>query len=490
MLNINYTRPYLYPKQLAAIFPDKRWALCEASTKSGKTVGAITRIIEAALAGQPGQNFWWVAPVSNQARIAFSRVKQNLTEGVFKPYEHPETYGRLVNGTAIWFKSADNPDSLYGEDVFGAVMDEASRAKPEAWHAVRSTLTATRGWGVIIGNVKGRKNWFYEWARRVEAGKDPNAHFERIGWRDAVEAGVLDVEEIEDARRNLPEAVFRELYEAYGSDDGGNPFGLDHIAVCIVDAMPNTKPVAFGIDLAKKQDYFVVIGLDEGGNVCYFDRWNGIGWDESIRRTHRGVGEDAIALVDSTGLGDPVLEQLRVDHTNFEGYNFSNISKQRLMEGLAVSIQRHEITYPRGHIPDELESFEYDQRGGRTFYSAPDGYNDDCVCALALARQAWMQTAPGQNMIEYYAQTVERQKRIADLWVPPENNRPWRPEPANTPSFDDLLTNELNAEYEKIVKASLAGPNILCGTCGKPVVGNERVTDGEFFWHRDCIGFH
>lgn len=379
---IQYTRPYLYPKQERAIFSGKRWSLCEASTKSGKTVGSIARIIEAALGGSRGQHFWWVAPVSDQARIAYSRIKQNLTEGVFRGYEHPSLRIDIITGPTIDFKSADNPDSLYGEDVYGGVFDEASRAKPEAWHAFRSTLTATRGWGVLIGNVKGRQNWFYEWCRRVEAGKDPNAHYERISWKDAVEAGVLDLEEIEDAQRNLPEQVFRELYEAEASDDGANPFGLQHIAVCIVEQMPSTKPVAFGIDLAKTQDYFVVIGLDEGGNVCVFDRWNKIAWDESINRVHRLIGEDCATLVDSTGLGDPVLAQLQVEHGNVQGFNFSNASKQRIMEGLSVSIQSHEITFPQGPIARELQSFEYATRGGRTFYSAPEGYHDDCVCLI------------------------------------------------------------------------------------------------------------
>ena len=55
----------------------------------------------------------------------------------------------------LWFKGADKPDALYGEDVYAAVIDEASRCKEEAWHAVRSTLTATRGPIRIIGSGLG-----------------------------------------------------------------------------------------------------------------------------------------------------------------------------------------------------------------------------------------------------------------------------------------------------------------------------------------------
>ena len=38
------------------------------------------------------------------------------------------------------------------------MIDEASRMKEDAWTAIQSTLTATRGPVRIIGNVKGEKN--------------------------------------------------------------------------------------------------------------------------------------------------------------------------------------------------------------------------------------------------------------------------------------------------------------------------------------------
>jgi hypothetical protein len=38
---IAYQRPYLYPKQEAAIFAPARYGVIEASTKTGKTVGCL-----------------------------------------------------------------------------------------------------------------------------------------------------------------------------------------------------------------------------------------------------------------------------------------------------------------------------------------------------------------------------------------------------------------------------------------------------------------
>ena len=381
--NIEYQRPFLYPKQKAAIFDPMRMSLIEASTKSGKTSGSIIWLVEQALlTGGSNRNYWWVAPVNVQAEIAFRRMRLSLPRESFTAHLGLKTI-TLFNGAIIWFKSGDHPDGLYGEDVFAAVIDEASRFKEEAWHAVRSTLTATRGPIRIIGNVKGRRGWFYQLARRAEHGA-PDMAYHKIVASDAVDAGVLAAEEIESAKRDLPEMVFRELYFAEASDDGGNPFGLTHIQACI--APLSTEPIrSWGWDLAKRQDYTVGVGLDGKGQCGRLERFHQIPWGEIMNRIISITG-NVPALVDSTGVGDPILDQLQKTHANFEGYHFTPASKQKLMEGLAVAIQERTVRYPEGVIVQELEQFEYELTRTGVKYSAPPGYFDDCVCALALAQ--------------------------------------------------------------------------------------------------------
>lgn len=378
---IEYQRPWLYPKQLEAIFHDKRYGCVEASTKAGKTVACIAWLFEqAAIHGGPGRNFWWVAPIFPQAKIAFRRLKRYLPQELYNANETELTIS-LPNGAVIWFKGADKPDSLYGEDVYAAVLDEASRMKEDAWIAVRSTLTATRGPVRLIGNVKGRKNFFYNLCRKAEAG-EPNMAYHVITAYDAVAGGVVTLDEIEDAKRLLPEQVFNELYLCKPSDDGGNPFGLKAIRECI-GPLSTLPPVCWGIDLAKSYDWTVCIGLDAYGQVCRFERFQ-MPWEETITRIIGLVGNTP-ALVDSTGVGDPILEALQKQKRNFEGYKFTAQSKQQLMEGLAVAIQQRTTAYPDGIIVMELEQFEFEYTRTGVRYSAPQGQHDDTVCALALA---------------------------------------------------------------------------------------------------------
>lgn len=381
-----YVRPKLTAYQLDALFCPERYAVVEATTKAGKTVGAMAWLAEQAfLEGGPGRNYWWVAPIFPQARIAFRRMKRQLIGGDarFPAVQANETEAtiRLPNGATLWFKGSDKPDSLYGEDVYGAVIDEASRCREEAWHAVRSTLTATRGAIRIIGNVKGRRNWAYHLARRAEAG-EPGMHYAKITAWDAVDAGILSREEVEDARRVLPPAVFDELYLGIPSDDGGNPFGLAAIRACVGPISPD-PPAWWGWDLAKAVDWTVGIGLDARSRVAGFERFQRP-WQETIASVVGATGGRP-ALVDSTGVGDPILEALQRTGGRFEGFRFTAQSKQQLMEGLAVAVQRGEVTFPDGPIRIEMESFEYEYTRSGVRYSAPEGAHDDCVCALALA---------------------------------------------------------------------------------------------------------
>jgi hypothetical protein len=397
---IDLLLPPVAEYQKRAMFGPERSAVIEATTKAGKTYGCMLWLLEGACnEGMPGAEFWWVAPIFDQTKIAYRRMKRLLIDidprGTFWKANESELSIALKNGATMRWKSADKADSLYGEDVRRAVVDEASRCKEDAWYAIRSTLTATRGMVRIIGNVKGRKNWAFQLARKVEAGGLPGWTYAKITARDAVAEGIISGEEVDAARRELPEHVFRELYEAEPSEDGSNPFGLGHIAACVErlghlrggdqDKDRRGSASAYGVDLAKSVDWTVVLGLDGDGAVVDFDRWQHEPWDRTQARVLELVG-DTPALCDSTGVGDPVVEGMAKNAPNVEGFKFTQTSKQQLMEGLAVAIQRHELAIPDGVLRQELEAFEYVIKdNGRVSYSAPEGFHDDCVCALALA---------------------------------------------------------------------------------------------------------
>jgi hypothetical protein len=201
---------------------------------------------------------------------------------------------------------------------------------------------------------------------------------------------LIDDEEIEAARKELPESVFKQEFLGIPSDDGGNPFGLDAIERCI-GQMSTEDPIAYGVDLAKSVDWTVVIGLDSDGHVSRLERWQS-NWADTTDRVESIVG-DCATLVDSTGVGDPIVEDLQRRKPRIEGFKFSSHSKQQILEGLASAFSQQRIRIPEGWLRIECETFEYSYTKTGVRYEAPSGLHDDGVCALALALRCLDTTA-------------------------------------------------------------------------------------------------
>ena len=220
-MKISIKRPKLTSYQKDFLYNDSRFTVTEASTKVGKTFSHIWWIYERAHEpwNKPNYNHWWVAPVYSQAKIAFKRLKAKLGKtGAYKINE-----SNLVitcpNGVHIHFKSADKPDNLFGEDVYSVVFDEAPRAKVDAYYALRSTITATKGDMKLIGNFGGVSNWMHQLKEKAKTDKE-YSYFKITAW-DAVNEGILDESEILQAQKDLPPKIFKQLYlaEAQESTD-------------------------------------------------------------------------------------------------------------------------------------------------------------------------------------------------------------------------------------------------------------------------------
>lgn len=395
--SISYTRPFLYTYQKKILNSEARFTVTEASTKVGKTASHIIWLFEQSLKCKANQSVWWVAPTYAQAEIAFRRMKTQISVQGFFQTNESKLRLTLPTGAIIEFKTAEKPDNLYGDDVYACVFDEFTRAREEAWYALRSTLTKTNGKCKFIGNVKGKGNWGYRLAQRAKQGEQNFEYFKITAYEAAAE-GLLKLEEIEQAKRDLPERVFNELYLAEASDDGTNPFGGTNRIREQIRAISNKPAIAYGVDLAKSVDWTCIIGLDEDGCVCQLKRFQS-DWGQTRQTIIDTCGVKPV-LIDSTGVGDSITEDLQRAMRNVEGFKFTQNSKQQIMEGLASAIHQNKVFYPEGQIVDELSNFEYEYTRLGVKYTAPQGLHDDTVCALALALKKWSeQTRRGHYMI-------------------------------------------------------------------------------------------
>ncbi len=355
-----------------------RFNVLQCGRRFGKTTFGSVLIAEAALAGFPAA---WFAPTYKLLSEVWAWFCERL-ESVIAIKDSQIKQLRLITGGIIDFWSLDTPNAGRGRKYKRIAIDEAGivRDLEDHWNAsIRPTLTDLKGDAWFLGTPKGRNFFHTLWARG-------QAHANRwASWRvGTIHNPTIDPAEIEDAKRDLPQAVFDQEYGGIPADDGGNPFGIEAVNRCM-GPLSTRDPVAFGVDLAKSVDWTWVIGIDNEGCICVSERWQS-DWDNTTDRL-AFVLRKAPSLMDSTGVGDPIVERIQRRVSNCEGLKFTSQSKQMLMEGLAVAIQRGEIKGIPENLAEELKAFLYEYTKTGVRYEAPPGMHDDGVCALALAVQ-------------------------------------------------------------------------------------------------------
>lgn len=362
-----------------------RFRVLAAGRRFGKSQAAVNEAIKLAVKKR-NSTAWITAPVYAQAMISWRMLKKFLPKEFIREPHITEKYFDLQNDSTIWVKSADNYDNLRGEGIDFLIVDEAAMVAKEAWEeALRPALSDKQGKAVFISTPKGH-NWFFElWTR----GQDPQFP-QYKSWRGLTSDNpYIQSGEIEEARTTLPERVFRQEYMAEFLDDIGAVFrGVER---CTKGAFSEPKPgetYILGVDLAKYTDFTVLCVMDSSGHLVAFDRFNQIDWAFQKQRIITAAQKyRAKIILDSTGVGDPIFEDLKRAGLNIEGYKFTNESKKQIIEGLSMGIEQQRVSYP--DIPElinELRIFGYKiSKTGLITYNAPQGYHDDCVISLALA---------------------------------------------------------------------------------------------------------
>lgn len=375
----------------------KRFSLAATGTKTGKTMGGAIGIIEYASQLPPNSLCWWVGPFWRTTEIGMNRVKQLIPEGRRQVNESKMVI-RLTNGVTIEFRSADKPDTLFGEAIHYVFVDEGPRMRDDAWNAILTTTTQTKAPIRIAGNTdRGKNNWFYRLYKQGLNG-DPDVD----SWSmKTYENPHLTKEQVDFIGSKLSRRMREILIEAVFPDNGtGVFFGLDE---CLFEPFQQSMPIIsrpnpdhaylMGLDLAKFTDFTVITIFDiNTRQIVYWNRFNKRSWEQQLGTVMEAQKlYQARICMDSTGLGEPFYERLMNAGANVIPFKFTNVSKQQLIEKLALGVEKRDILIPNhlGVLVEEMNAFEVDisDKGVITFTSPGEttGIHDDTVISLALA---------------------------------------------------------------------------------------------------------
>ena len=362
----------------------------------GKTMCAAMEGVAAAMAPSEDSIGWVVAPTYDLADRVFSVIQRVVTTHLghrihaIKISERRLILRNLAGGfSEIRAKSADNPVSLLGEGLDWVIVDEAARLKPSIWEShLSQRLIDKQGWALLISTPRG-KGYFHGLFKKGQ-GLDPDYE----SWNcPSWENPFLDGEAIERERGRLPEQVFQEQYVAEFIEGSGAVFrNVRKYATGDFQAPIRGEQYYAGLDLAKVEDYTVLVIVNRRLEVVFVDRFHRIDWAQQIDRVRMACRRynDALLLCDSTGVGEPIFESLLRAGCRARPYPFTSASKASLINNLALRFEEQRLTLPTPEAwpvgIDELEAYEYSVTdAGTTRSGAPSGQHDDCVISLALA---------------------------------------------------------------------------------------------------------
>lgn len=222
--NIQYINIPYEPRPFQAVLHAalERFNILVCHRRFGKTVFSIMEMVDKGLNnGLRNPQYAYIAPTYGQAkRVAWEYLKYYCS---FIPNAKANEADLRVDiirdredGTQdkirFMLLGAENPDTLRGIYLDGAVLDEYAQCPPSLWgEIIRPALSDRKGWAIFIGTPKGT-NHFYEMFLQGQKLMDEGRSWYAKVFK-ASETGVLDDEELDDAKATMSPDEFEQEYE-------------------------------------------------------------------------------------------------------------------------------------------------------------------------------------------------------------------------------------------------------------------------------------
>jgi hypothetical protein len=337
----------------------------------------------------------------DQAKIIFENVVR-LTKGKphleklvkevkFTPFPHI-VFG---NGAIFWARSTQRRgEYLLGRDYDYFNFDEvAFEPHPEyvVNQVVMMRLADRAGMLDYTSTPKG-KNWFYR--KCCELGRNPELGYVQNG--DSRENPHISREYLDRMLKSLSPGKIEQNIKGLFVDDASQVIKEEYIRSSMLSSTGLSKPIqghryCHGWDLARKRTFTVGVTLDvthRPYQVVALDRFQRE-WKDvytAIRARQKEYGGELI--IDSTGLGDVVISELR--DIKPQGFNFGERGGKAKSELIANLEKMHalgQVAYPYIEqiqedgelwtLQDELRNFYWDK-------------NSECDAVMALALALWL----------------------------------------------------------------------------------------------------
>lgn len=378
--------------QLEFLEAPQRFKIAVFHRRAGKSKTALNQQI--ARTQKKKGVYYYFLPTYRQAKTVCwdTLIKEHVPKDIVEKINDSELAIYYKNGSIQRFVGCEDVDRHRGINPIDVVFDEYSEMNEEIWTAIiQPILRENKGTATFIFTPKGKN---HSWKLIQMAKENPQEWFFTI--KSINDTQVFTEEEVAEIKRNTPQSLFGQEYLCEFLEGAGQFFRrINNNLYDKEKHLPETGDFQVGVDLAKYQDWTVITPFNLNHFVVYpQERFNQVDWNLQKSRIEATALRFGNALIwpDSTGLGDPIVEDLRnrglrIGGENMEGFKFTETSRRQLLDNLAILLEQDKIKIPNDEgLISELEAFRFtltDQ--GKIKVGVPEGMTDDRVMSLGLA---------------------------------------------------------------------------------------------------------
>jgi len=386
-----------FPEQRRMLFDPAQFVSMAIGRRWGKTYGLSMWMIAVLLQDDTRPGLWVDTRHANIDKYV-ERYFKNITGRSWKHFKYNQQKKILYfpNENYLDFGSAEKPQSMEGFGYGWGVLNEAGiiLKKPGLWDNTLRPMFNQDSSVRIAGTPKGKGKFFDLFHRGKTDGTGRYKSFQV----PSITSPYCDDQWIADVKKELPERSFRQEILAEFIEGEGSVFkSVDKILTSdsLLERGESDRVYMMGIDLGRTVDYTVIlVGDVETKKIVYSERFRNPRWTYIFKRivdVYERFNQP-LGIIDATGMGSKISEDLRNANVNVQPVVYTSAIKMNLIDNLSIAIENKEIAIPNilDYLIEELNAFEYDLTPQKTVrYSAPQGYHDDGVNALALLNSGW-----------------------------------------------------------------------------------------------------
>jgi hypothetical protein len=311
----------------------------------------------------------------------------------------------LNNGSIVYFYSAGSSILPVGLTVDCLICDEFALYRKDVWDYLRPIVLANKEAKVIVASTPRGKNAFYDMCQLGLKNEGRHRHY-RMHYTDNPR---IDLQQIEDDRLSMSKQMFDQEYNSEFTDAISGVFGDFKHALSISSWSEPVlnKNYFYGLDVAGVgADKTVLTIIDQQGKInLIYECISGDMVEQAEELAPIIAKYKAAGYVEKNGIGQGLADILKSKHLNVRYFNTTLDSKQRIVSGLILNLNKNEIQLPTEKLCPKLENEMSCFGATRTStglirYAGEDDVHDDYVMSLMMANEARKKLSTGLTIYD------------------------------------------------------------------------------------------